>query len=196
MGRSTMPVCKAFEEVLNTICESPEKLRCNWSLPAEEKRFKKLVWKQINPEEHRELIEDMVLGREHGKERWNTKDPKLKKTFEENKIRIKTVSVDIDGDGVIDLLVHQNWRTECLARGGFCVIDPETKRLDWRFEHVLSDINASEGAEIMLYNDEAYMFGWDDTWKVLMIYRGFYVNAVNARGNNNICQFKYIRGDN
>lgn len=194
-GRSTMPVCKAFEEVLNTTCEPPEKLRCNWTLPAGEKRFKKLIWKQIDLEAYRGLIEDMALGKDSSKERWNTKDPQFKKAFEEGRIKIKMTPVDIDGDGATESLVHQNWRVGCPARGGFGVIDSDTKRLDWRFRQLLLAPNSDQGAEIMLYNDKAYMFGWDDAFKILMVYEGFYVNAVNSRGYQNICQFKYIKGD-
>jgi hypothetical protein len=194
-GRSTEPVCKAFERVLNTTCEQPDRLPCNWTLPPGEKQFRKLKWKRIDTIEHKDLIEEMVFGKDRSPVRWNTKDPEFRRAFESNAIDIKQTLVDIDGDEVRELLVHESWRHECPARGWFGVMEPKTKRLDWRYEHVLSDTNASEGAEVMLHNGKAYMFGWDRDWKIVMVYEGFYVHAVNARGNINICQFKYVKED-
>jgi hypothetical protein len=110
-------------------------------------------------------------------------------------MNIEQALVDVDGDETMKIVVHESWRPECPRRGTFGVMDPKTKRLDWRYVHVLSNINASEGAEIMLYDGNAYMFGWDRYWKIVMVYEGFYVHAVNARGNINICQFKYVKED-
>ena len=127
--RSDLPACKAFEEVLNTTCESPKKLKCDWLLPAGEKKFKKLTWKQVDFKEHKGFIEDMILGKDHAQERWNTKDPKFKKAFEENRIDIKMTLIDIDGDGARESLVRQNWRVECPASAEFGVMDPEQSSL-------------------------------------------------------------------
>jgi len=67
----------------------------------------------------------------------------------------------------------------------FGVMDPKTKRLDWRFENLFLNINAREGAEIMLYNGKAYMFGWESAWKIVMLYEG----------RRNICRFEYVKED-
>jgi hypothetical protein len=192
-GRSTMAVCKAFEQVLNTTCEPPDKLRCNWTLPPGEKRFKKLKWEQLNWKEYWDMAGDINKSgvREDLRDAlWKNEEAKERKEFEEGHRSLAITQVDIDNDKKTEHVLRYNL-IPCEKMPGvmFGVMTPETKRLDWRFEHVLSNVNARKGAEIMLYNGKAYMLGWDDTWKMLMIYEGSQF-AVSI----NICQFKYTKG--
>lgn len=189
-------VCKAFEEVLNTTCEPPEKLRCNWTLPVGEKRFKKLKWKPLDPKEYRELSKDILLGKDHSKERWNTTDPEVKRNFEDNKVDIGVVTVDIDHYGRMEHVVSERWRpNDCMAARTFGVMIPETKRLDWRYEHLILNINATDGSEIMLYKNKAYMFGMDTyaTPGIVMVYKGFSLFEGTEFGSRDICRFNYIK---
>jgi hypothetical protein len=191
LGKSTMPVCKAFEEVLNATREPPDELRCNWTLPAGEKRFKKLMWEPLDPKEYWGLIEDIVLSGWAEKYRagqWERLEPEYRKKLEEGKINLTVSSVDLDSDGTPERLVRYNWISDCRARGVMGVMNPETRRLDWRFRQLLLGPNSDEGAEIMLYNGEAYMFGWESAWKILMVYWGM-------SSSINVCQFKYIKED-
>lgn len=162
-------VCRAFERVLNTTCESPEKLKCNWTLPQGEKHFQKLNWQTLAFNEYKGIVEELILGKDQ-KWRWNQKNPEVKKAFDEGKINIKVAAVDINNDGKIKHIVRENWKADCMARGTYGIIDTETKKLDWQYERTLSCVNALvEGAEIMLFDGRAYMFGWDGGYKIVQI---------------------------
>jgi hypothetical protein len=191
MGRSTMPVCKAFEKVLNTTCEFPEKLECNWTLPMGEKEFKKLTWRSLDPKEYWGLIQDIALSgwaEQYRAGQWEKIEPEYKKELDAGLLQLKVATVDIDHDGQVEEVV--------LLRNGLCgkagwhdglgIINPETKRIDWKFWHLLLGPNASEGGNIMLHDGKAYMFGWDYSWNVAMVWDGLI----------NICQFKYTKGGN
>jgi hypothetical protein len=191
-GTGNAPVCVAFEKLLNTTCEPPEKLKCNWSLPVGEKRFKKLKWLPLDWKEYLELIGDINKSgvREDMREGlWKKEEPRILKLFEEGKRSIAITTVDIDHDGNKEQIVRYDL-IPCNETPGvmFGVMLPETKRLDWRFEHLLNTANASEGAEIMLFDGRAFMFGWDYAWKQVDIWEGF------PYGRLNVCTFKYIKG--
>lgn len=162
-------VCRAFERVLNTTCEPPEKLKCNWTLPQGEKHFQKLNWQTLAFNEYKGIVEELILGKGL-KWHWNQKNPDVKKAFDEGRINIKMATVDLDNDGKTEHLLHESWMSDCSSRGGFGVLSPETKTLDWKFENTLSCVNyLVEGSEIMLFDGAAYMFGWDYGYKIVQI---------------------------
>ena len=194
-------VCKAFEEVLNTTCEPPERLRCNWTLPKDEKRFKKLVWQPLDPKEYWGLIEDMAIsgwGEKYRAGKWEKLEPEYKKYLESGRIRLSITTVDIDQDGRMEQVVRYSLSPECVAQNSFGVMSPKIKHLDWRYEWVVGHVNGTHGAEIMLYNDNAYMFGMD-TYAIpgiVMVYEGFSLENFDPphKGSVNICRFKYLKG--
>jgi len=202
-GKSTLPVCKAFEEVLNTTCEPPEKLQCNWTLPTDEKRFKKLEWQTLEFKEYKNLVEEMTLGKDH-KWRWYEKDAAVKKAFDDGTINIKMTTVDIDNNGKAEHVLHKSWLHDCPNCGQFAVINKETKQIDWRYDHLFLHANAHEGADIILYEGKAYMFGYTSQnyvgykqpWKMIWVYEGFSLFEDTEFGSVNICQYKYLKGDN
>jgi len=198
-------VCKAYEEVLNTTCELPEKLMCNWTLPKGEKRFKKLVWQSLDPKKYRMLTEDYVLGEAYSKKpdpayktmRWNTINLDFKKAFDEDKLNIKMTVVDIDHDGKEEYIVRYSLPSECNGKSSFLIMTPETKRLDWRYKNLTDGVNAlSEGSEILLYEGKAFMFKIENIYyepgsnpsQEAMIYEGY------PYGAGNLCRFKYLKG--
>lgn len=193
-------VCKAFEEVLNTTCEPPEKLMCNWTLPKGEKRFKKLEWQPLDPKEYWGLIEDMVLSGWNEKYRagkWEKLEPEYKQDLLEGRLKLSVTTVDIDQDGKPEQVVLFNTRS-CAETGWKDLIDvmkPDTKRVDWRYRWV-GRVNADQGAEIMLYNDKAYMFGMDTyaTQGIVMVYKGFSLFEGTEFGSRGICRFYYMKG--
>ena len=161
-------VCRAFEEVLNTTCEAPDKLQCNWTLPPNEKRFQKLNWQPLDFKEYKGVVEEMILGKDR-KWSWNQKDPEAKKAFDEGRYNVKMAIVDIENSGKTRVIIHISRRKDCPARGTFAIINPKTKEVDWRYKAVLLKTNSSEGAEIMLYEDKTYKFGWQQGWRRLYI---------------------------
>lgn len=200
MSEEYNTVCKAFEEVLNKTCEPSEKLRCNWTLPKDEKRFKKLEWKPLDPKEHWELIGDIVIsgwGEKYRDGKWEQLEPEYKKYLEDSRIKLSITSVDIDQDGRIEEVVCYGHSSECAAQNSFGIMNPETKRLDWRYEWVVGRINGTHGAEIILYDGKAYMFGMDTyaTPGIIMVYEGFSLENFDPphKGSVNICRFNYIK---
>lgn len=192
--RSDLPVCMDFEKVLNTTCEQPKKLKCNWTLPPEEKKFQKLKWLPLNTKEYWPLIKDIRVSgvREDQREIvWAQDGARTEKLFEEGKRALSTTWVDLDGDKHAELVVRDD-DIPCQKDSGasFDVMNPKTVRLDWNYSQLVFDVNASnEGGEIMLYNGKAYMFKYErydgDT---VYIYEGYPNSSLN------ICQFRYQRG--
>jgi hypothetical protein len=127
----------------------------------------------------------MILGKGH-KWAWNQIDPEAKKAFDEGRISIKMAAVDINNDGKVEYIVHENWRTDCPARGTFAIINPKTKEVDWRYEAALVHLDFSNSAEIMLYEGKIYKFGWQQGWRRLYIW--------DAK-NRSICRFDYLKGE-
>jgi hypothetical protein len=202
-GTGNAPVCRAYEQVLNTTCEQPDKLRCNWTLPPGEKRFKKLKWKTLDWREYWELIGDMRksgVREDLRTDLWKREEAKIRKRFEEGTLKISTAMADLDHNGRNELII-KNDLLPCYEDDGgtmFAVMDPETKRLDWRFRQMLLGPNASHGAEIMLYDGRAFLFGWDPNWKQIDIWEGFGVGvgaSMTESGRLNVCTFKYIKED-
>lgn len=196
-------VCKAYEELLNTVCEPPEKLGRNWTVPPEDKRFRKLKWVELDPRDYRGLIKDLsVCGiREDLRENlWKTKEAQVTKALEEGNLRLSVTTVDIDYDGSEEQVVRYE-RPPCKGAVGtiFGLMDPETKRMDWKRYQAIRGLNsfAYYGNEILLYEGEAYMFkitkiSYSPTpEKEVMIYEGF---RVHSYGNINLCRFKYLKG--
>jgi uncharacterized protein YecT (DUF1311 family) len=177
-------VCRAFEEVLNTTCELPDKLQCNWTLPPNEKRFQKLNWQPLEFNEYKGVVEEIILGKDH-KWSWNQKDPEAKKAFDEGRYDVKMAIVDIENSGKTRVIIHISRRKDCPARGTFAIINLKTKEVDWRYEGVLLKPNSSEGAEIMLYQGKTYKFGWAPGFKSLFIW---------DQGSGNLCEFQYLKG--
>ena len=177
-------VCRAFEQVINTTCEAPDKLQCNWTLPSEEKRFQKLNWQPLEFKEYKGVVEEMILGK-GPKWGWHQIDPEVKKAFDEGRINIKMAAVDIKNGGKVRYIIHENWRTDCPARGTYGIIDPKTKILDWQFESDLLKPNSSEGAEIMLYEGKTYKFGWQSGWEFLFVW---------DEKNSSVRKFEYLKG--
>lgn len=200
------PVCVVFEEVLNTTCELPEKLQCKWTLPEGEKRFKKLEWKPLDPKEYRGLTEDYIFGEadsknpdpEYRKMRWNSINPDFKKAFDEDTLNIKAAIVDInqnEQDGE-EQVVRYSLPSKCA--GTFSIMNPETKRVDWKRNEIFFHVNALSyyGSEILLYNGKAFMFKIMDIFyepnsepsKEVILYEGY------SYGSGNVCRFKYLKG--
>lgn len=178
-------VCRAFEQVLNTTCEAPDKLQCNWTLPLGEKGFQKLSWQPLEFNEYKGVVEEMILGKDH-KWSWHQKDPEAKKAFDEGRYNVKMAIVDINNSGKTRVIIHISRRKDCPARGTFGIVNLETKQIDWKYEAAaLLDLNASEGAEIMLYGSKTYRFGWVPGFKRLFIWDERY---------GGLCEFKYLKG--
>jgi hypothetical protein len=191
-----LPVCLAFEEVLNKTCETPDQVACNWTLPPGEKRFKKLDWQPLDWKEYWELIGDINKSgvREDLREHlWKKEAAENRKLFEDGQRSLAVTMVDIDQNGRPERVV----RYDLIPCPGsmFGIVIPETKRLDWRFRQLFFNVNADYGAEIMLFDGQAFMFGMDDFRKVVMVYEGFSRNPTDPHfGSINVCQFGYVKG--
>jgi len=113
------PICKDFEQLLNTTKEPPEKLKCNWTFPSVEKRFRKAEWKQLDWRQYQDLIHDSFvspLNREAGERSWKDYGPSVIKEYEDGKRGLWVTQVDIDKDGRIDHIVREEI-TGCPATG-------------------------------------------------------------------------------
>jgi uncharacterized protein YecT (DUF1311 family) len=181
-------VCRAFEEVLNTTCEAPDKLKCSWTLPSDEKRFQKLNWQPLDWQEYWEMIRDWRLKniREGMNEDIREEEVmRIRKLFKDGKSSLAMAIVDINNDGVAEQVVRWDL-LPCQETPGsmFGVLISGTKRLDWRYESAFLKPNASDGAEIMLYEGKIYKFGWVPGFKSLFIW---------DERNSRVCEFKYLK---
>lgn len=184
-------ICRIYEQVLETMCEPPEKMRCTYNLPSNEIRFRKPVWVQMNSKEYPELIDDLAFGKEHNKTTLREKDPDFIKAYTEGQIKLVKTVVDIDNDGHLETIVKMSWRQNCPASGTYGVLDPTTKRLDWKekYSWVLEKMNdLVDSAEILIYQERTYVVGWDNGYKTLKIWNG---EATSY--NKRICEFKYLK---
>lgn len=196
-GKSTMPVCKAFEEVLNKTCEPPEKLKCNWTIPVAEEKFKKLIWKEIDPKVHWDLIRDIVLSGWNEKYRagkWEHYEPEYKKNLAEGRLKLFTTSAIMVHDGKEEQVVCLRRTPDCPSRGTYAVMIPATRQIDWRYRDLLGNINSYDGSEIMLYDGSVYLFQWEEVPGRINIYRTFSLFENTEFGSTNICQFVYLKG--
>ena len=191
---SSSPVCKAFEDVLNTTCELPKKLECNWTLPADEKIFQKLQWQPLDPKKHWGLIRDMCLSgwlEKYRAGQWEHYEPEYKKDLDEGRLTLYVAIIDIDRDGKTEHVVRLKRSPDCPSRSIFGVMIPETKQIDWKFRQLFIGI----GSEIMLYEGHAYMFEWEEVPGRIKVYEGFnLLPNSDSRGSINICQFQYLKG--
>ena len=181
-------ICRTYEQVLETICEPPEKIQCTYNLALNEIRFTKPVWVQMDSKEYPELIDDLIFGKEHDKKQLRTMGPDFVKAYEEGKIRLEKSVVDIDNDGRLEDIVKINWRQNCPASGTYGVLDPTTKRMDWKYKRIVDKMNdLVDSAEILIYKEKTYAVGcWGN---VLKIWDG---EATSY--NQKICDFKYLKG--
>ena len=176
-------VCRAFEQVLNTTCEAPDKLQCNLTLPPDEKRFQKVNWQPLNWQEYWEMIREWRLKhiREGMSEDMREEEVlRIRRLFEDGKSSLSTATLDINNDGGAEQVVRWGQHT-------FGVLIPGAKRLDWRYESAFLNLNSSDGAEIMLYQGKTYMFGWVTGFKSLYIWDKRY-------GYGDLCKLKYLKG--
>lgn len=189
MGRSTLPVCVAFEEVLNATCEPPERLMRDWTIPENEKRFRKPEWMLLDWRDYWEMVGDLSSVEQRGRDLlWKQKEVRMRKDFEESNLSLSVASIDIDNDGESETIV----RLQYVGTGEFGtrpwamfgIMNQKTKRRDWRYQQETLYVNAREGGQILLYNGKTYMFGWENAWDILMAYEG----------KLNICQFEYLKG--
>jgi len=184
-------VCRAFDEVLNTTCEPPDKLICNWTLPPNEKRFKKVNWQPLNWQAYWEMIREWRLKniREGMSEEMREEEVlRIRRLFEDGKSSLSTATLDINNGGGAKQVVRWD-QHPCQETPGsmFGVLIPGTKRLDWRYESAFLNPNSSEGAEIMLYDGKTYKFGWDPGFKSLYIW---------DERHGDLCEFKYLKEGN
>ncbi|MBU1052604.1 MAG: DUF1311 domain-containing protein [Proteobacteria bacterium] len=179
----TAPVCRAFEQILNTTCETPDEIHCSLTLPADEKRFQKLNWQHLEFKEYKDVIEEIILDKGR-KWNWNQKNPEVKKAFDEGRFDISITAADIFG-GKTKKVVRISWKEDCPGICMYGVIDTETKRIDWQYESALLHLNASKGSDIMLYEGKVYKFGWQPGFDLLFIW---------DERISSICQFEYLKG--
>ena len=90
---------------------------------------------------------------------WKREESRIRKLFQEGNRQIAMATVDLDHNGVKEIVVRYDF-IPCDEEAGsmFGVMDPDTKRLDWRFRQMLLGPNASESAEIMLYDGRAFLW--------------------------------------
>jgi hypothetical protein len=195
-------VCAAYEELLSTVCEPPEKLGCNWTVPPGDKKFSKLKWGELDPQEYWGLIKDLN-GISKDEQLWKKEEAQERKALDEGKRRLWVATVDIDQDGREEQVV----RYEVLPCGSgsiFGVMDPQTKRMDRKRSEALRGVNscAYHGNAILLYEGKAYMLKIEEIYdspgptreKEVMLYKGFSLFGGSDFGSINLCRFKYLKG--
>jgi hypothetical protein len=195
-------VCKAYEELLNIVCEPPEKLGCNWTVPPGDKRFRKPKWVELDPRDYWGMIQDLsVCGvREAARAGlWEKEEAQVRKALDEGKRRLWVATVDIDQDGHEEQVVRYEF-VPCKDDPGsiFGVMDPQTKRMDWKRYGAVSYVNscAYYGNAILLYEGKAYMFKIEMILgeKGVELYEGFSLSNISGIGSRNLCRFKYLKG--
>jgi hypothetical protein len=162
---------------------------------------------KLDPRDYWGLIKDLrVCGvKENFREGvWKTEEAQVRKELDEGKRRLSVATVDIDQDGHEEQVVRYEFLPgkDEQPRSTFGVIDPQTKRMDWKRYEALGDVNsfAYYGNEILLYEGKAYMFkiekiSYDPTpEKGVMLYKGFSLFGGSDFGSINLCRFKYLKG--
>jgi hypothetical protein len=170
----------------------------DWTIPENEKRFRKLEWKRLDWKDYWEMVGDLSGVEQRGRDLlWKQKEACVRKDFEKSNLSLSVASIDIDNDGGIETIV----RLQYVGTGQFGtrpwamfgIMNQKTKRRDWRYRYVTLNVNAREGGQILLYNGKTYMFGWENAWDILMVDEGFYLSP-DSRGSQNTCQFEYLKG--
>jgi hypothetical protein len=160
------PICRDFEKVLNTTKEPPENLKCNWTLPPGEKRFKKVEWQPLDWRKYQDLIHDgfvSPLNKEAGELSWKKNGPSIIKEYEEGKRSLWVTQVDIDKDGKIDHIVREEI-ADCPDTGRILgPMIPETGRLDFKNESLYYHFSLSaDASEIIFYYGQPFIFTYRD----------------------------------
>jgi|WetSurMetagenome_2_1015567.scaffolds.fasta_scaffold10503_2 uncharacterized protein len=182
-------LCAAYEQILNAICDPPEKLQCNWSLPQSETRFKKVHWHPIDYHKHWLLIKDLRLSgwlEKYREDNWISLEPAIRKQYENGFIHLEMAEVDIDHDGQNEHIVRSTYAPNCPAMGQIGVMNPQTSRLDERYDKMPPGFTT--GYEIIFYKGKPYIFGV--TW----FYEGVGIWEGDRSRSVNICMFKYRMG--
>lgn len=195
-GNSSL--CRDFERVLNTTCESPEKLKCSWTLPPGDKNFKKLEWKSVEWRNYWGFIEDLRksgVREDLREELWNREKAKARSEWEKGTrlLQITKEEIDLDHNGSTENIIrdeHADKEESCGKTYG--VLGQDNKRMVWSYNHLLGNLNSSDGSEIILYKGQTFMVGWDYGFKRVMVWQGF--DTLTGKGSLNVCQFKYIKG--
>ena len=193
-GEGNYPLCRAFEEVLNTTCEPPKKLICNWTLPPGEKRFRKLRWEPLDPKENWELVIALVTDVKYREYQWEHRKQEIQEKLRDGLLWLEMGRADVDRDGVVENIVR--------LRRGVCgqvgwkvlhgVILPDTRRLEEKESGVFKHVNASHGGEIILFDGTAFMFGWTYGQDAVRIWEGYSSTSAHYTGSVIVCDFKYI----
>jgi hypothetical protein len=196
--RGDLPVCKAFEEVLNTTCEPPEKLECNWTLPEGEKMFQKLKWKTVNWREYWDIIGylsvSLIFPTGEREERWKLMKERVREDFEKDISNLSITTVDINNDGIEETVARIDFFSiPCNKKIGsiYGVVDIVNKEV-MPYRGLFFDVNINRSPEIIYYDGKAFMFSLYRFARNVMIYEG---SPLGERyGSQNICQFRYIKG--
>lgn len=196
-----LPVCKVFEEVLNTTCESPDKLQCNWTLPEGEKKFQKLKWETVDWREYWDIIGQLSVSRIFPtgtrEERWELMKDSVREDFEKGKSSLSITTVDINHDGTQEQVARiDSFSIPCNKKIGetFGIVDINNKEVI-PFQGLFFNININSSPEIMNYNGRAFMFSLysEDMYRHnVMIHEG--LPHGERYGNQNVCQIRYIKG--
>lgn len=180
------PICRAFEKILNTTCESPQKLRCKWTLPPGETRFQKVEWQPLDWTEHWAMIRDWrlkTLPAEWSEDMREKEIARVRSLFEDGRSRLSMAYLDIFSDGRVKQVACWNL-LPCRKMGSmFGVVSLETGRIDFNYEARFLNLTYSEGLEIMLYEGKVYLFG---------IQAGVHDLFVWDTQRANVCRFKYL----
>lgn len=184
-------LCTTFEQVLNAICEPPEKLQCNWTLPQETKGFTKINWQLIDYRKYWSLVKDLRLSgwaKQYREDNWKSIEPEVRKTFERGYISLEVANVDIDRDGKEEYIVRSTYAPNCSTMGTIGVVNRQTDTLDENYDNMKPGF--ATGYEIILYKGRPYIFNvsWlsgDENVNISEVIRG---------SNYSICMFKYMMG--
>lgn len=169
------PICRDYEKVLNTTCEPPEKLRCNWTLPLGEKRFKKVAWQPLDWRQYPELIRDFNDSRVRNdlrEQSWKDNGPIIMKEYENGARSIWVAAVDIDHNGNMEHVVR-NRMASCTSGGTiFGAMKPETGRLDRKNASLFYHFHVEQrGSEIITFYGQPFLFVYGSVPSCVSIFR-------------------------
>lgn len=194
-GDGNDPICRDYEEVLNTVGESPEKLKCNWTLPPDEKRFQKLLWKPINWKDYWLFLKDkyyQVVRQDIGDKEWPKDEQKIRAAFEKGAFILYMAETDVIYDKQKrHVYIVREERDSCVGYGDASVVNIETKRLDNTFASAFINTSYNSwigGHQIMLYHGLPFILTWNG------LHLEIYSTTMGRRGySKNICRFQYIK---
>lgn len=171
------PICRDYEKVLNITCEPPEKLRCNWTLPFGEKRFKKVMWQPLDWRQYPELIRDFNDSRlrdDLREQSWKENGPIIMKEYKDGTRSIWVTAVDINHNINMEYVVR-NRIAGCTSGGTiFGKMVPETHRLDYKDTGLFYHFHIEQrGGEIITYYGKPFFFVYGSVPKCVSIF-GYY----------------------